>query len=226
MDQNPKLKGSNIIDCIPQTGKCPIGCRSCFYNNGFYRTLDKPLIPSLKEAEGKIVRVNSGHDSNINKKHVIETTAKFKDKFYNTSIENFDFPAPVVFTCNRNENEPPILSSKDLSNLMAVRVKTSAWNLHFVDNAVEYYTSREIPVILTYMRYGYMMDTALVPYIYEYRMSIKNYYYIINPSVRKFIENLYKNNKLVYHCPGDPKTKLCKYCRNCEILYGKFIIGK
>ena len=31
MSTNPKLVGSNIIDCIPQTGECPLKCTECFY---------------------------------------------------------------------------------------------------------------------------------------------------------------------------------------------------
>ena len=30
--RNPKQAGSNLYDCRPQVGKCPIGCSQCFYN--------------------------------------------------------------------------------------------------------------------------------------------------------------------------------------------------
>ena len=36
MKENPKTVDSIIIDCIPHTGKCPVGCEHCFYNGGFY----------------------------------------------------------------------------------------------------------------------------------------------------------------------------------------------
>src|SRR4030043_2218245 len=98
---NPKLLGSSIVDCIPQVGNCPNNCPDCYFNApGFFRTKDEPLIPTLEEVADKIVRVNSGHDSNLQKDLVLEVTKQYPKKFYNTSIPNFDFPAPVVFTCN------------------------------------------------------------------------------------------------------------------------------
>ena len=119
---NPKLEGSGIIEAIPQTGECPIGCDECFYNGKrFYRSLDTPLLPSLQEAQGNIVRVNSGHDSNVQRGLVIKSTEQYLDKFYNTSIANFDFPGPVVFTANGRK---PILAKRGLDNLMFVRART------------------------------------------------------------------------------------------------------
>jgi len=99
--ENPKLKGTNIIDCIPQVGECKHQCPECFYNGGrFFRTLDEPWMPSLEEVGDKIVRVNSGNDSNSQKELVLEKTEQYRLKFFNTSVPNFDFPDPVVFTCN------------------------------------------------------------------------------------------------------------------------------
>ena len=98
MDANPKLAGSSLIDCVPQTGPCPNHCAECFYNRAFYRPLTSSLMPSADEVGDKIVRVNSGHDSNLDHRHVVATTARYKRKFYNTSIPKFAFLAPVVFT--------------------------------------------------------------------------------------------------------------------------------
>ena len=120
---NPKLVGSKLIDCIPQTGLCPNACPECFYNGGrFYRTLDEPLLPSLEQADGRIVRVNSGHDSNLSRDIVLAATADYEHKFYNTSLPEFGFPAPVVFTCNGRE---PLLVECP-PNVMFVRVRAVA----------------------------------------------------------------------------------------------------
>jgi len=59
---NPKLIGSNIIDCIPHTGECPnkygqeFG-EDCFYNGGrFYRTLDETiLLRAVEYLRGEVI---------------------------------------------------------------------------------------------------------------------------------------------------------------------------
>ncbi|KKL91472.1 hypothetical protein LCGC14_1894270, partial [marine sediment metagenome] len=87
---NPKTKGSGILACIPQTGRCPMECDDCFFQSGrsFLEPLDEntPNMPSYGKALDRVVRVNDGNDSNINKKEVMEATRKYPMKFYNTSI--------------------------------------------------------------------------------------------------------------------------------------------
>jgi len=125
MKENPKQLGcKTLIDAVPQIGgDCPRDCGSkvgceCYGKGGkFWAPTDVPLMPTWKEAEGKIVRVNSYYDSNDNKGLVIETVRKagWEHFFFNTCVPNFDFPifvprgptadfgyrqAPVVYTCN------------------------------------------------------------------------------------------------------------------------------
>lgn len=225
---NPKLEGSNLIDCIPQTGKCPNNCLGCYYNKGFYRSLYTPLIPSLNEVEGKIVRVNSGHDSNIQKDLVLKATECYKDKFYNTSIPNFDFPAPVIYTCNpgkgnRDLDYATILSTKMLENIMAIRVRTVPWNISLalaLNRVYNYRNLIPIPIILTFMRFPM---TYSIPNVYrdlyEYRAHIINSYFCLKSHYIKAFEESPTPN--IYLC-GTSKSNLCKDCGNCETFYRRF----
>jgi len=213
--ENPKLASSNLIDCIPQTGLCPNNCLECYYNSdGFYRTKDSPLIPTLEEAQGKIVRVNSGHDSNVEKDFVLRVTAQYPHKFYNTSIPDFDFPAPVVFTCNPKDNE--WIRPKSVNNLMMVRFRVSTWNVDICDEATSFFTSKDIPYVLTFMRYR-NIENVEQPQHYERRKSILNIYYQIKPQFKAEIEARYVDNPLVVTCGG--KTGYCRDCGNCERFY-------
>ena len=63
-------------------------------------------MPTLDEVGDGIVRINSGHDSNIGRDEVIRATEQYPRRFFNTSIAKFDFPAPVVLTANPREEEP------------------------------------------------------------------------------------------------------------------------
>lgn len=218
--KNPKLAGSNLIDAIPQCGQCPIGCAECFYNGGrFYRPLDTPLLPLAEESEGKIVRVNSGHDSNMEREMVIAKTACYKHKFYNTSIPKFNFPAPVVFTCNGHKLK---LVENPPNNLMFVRFRVSTVNLEEADQAVEHYWVKHgIPVVMTFMRYydeTNMPDKA----DYEFRKSVLNTYWM--PKVETVLAIMSRWGKTEPPVRGvrmcsTPYSSYCGDCRNCEFLY-------
>ncbi|MDD3102377.1 MAG: hypothetical protein PHE59_04515 [Patescibacteria group bacterium] len=219
MDTNPKLVGSNLIECIPQTGKCPNKCPECFYNGAFYRPLDTPLIPTKKEAIFKLVRVNSGHDSNIQRELVIRKTKDFPNKFYNTSIPKFDFPGPVVFTCNGHKL---ILVDSPPPNIMFVRFRLATNNLEEADEAVKYYwVKHQIPVVMTFMRY---YNKENVPDLKKYKLNkhILNHCYVLKPEF--MIEIMSRWNKMnppilgVRMC-GTPYSSFCADCRNCEFLY-------
>ncbi|MBU4332097.1 hypothetical protein KKD19_04405 [Patescibacteria group bacterium] len=213
MDRNPKLANTNLIDCIPQTGECPMGCAECFYNGGrFYRTLDKPLFPTPQEAAGKIVRINSGHDSNIQREYVIESTNQYEHRFFNTSHPRFDFPAPVVFTCNGRES----LFVECPKNVMFVRIRTNSWGLGVQDSLVEYYLAQGVPVVMTFMRY-YNQANVVMSEDYEWRKSILNDYYCIKTEVLLEILKRYKGRG-VRMC-STPWSSVCVDCRNCELLY-------
>lgn len=222
MTNNPKLEGSNIIDCIPQTGYCPNRCQECYYNNGFFRTLDEPLFPTLEEVGDKIVRVNSGNDSNNQKDYVIASTQQYKKKFYNTSINMFDkFDAPIVYTAL----SPKLLLKSDINKIMAVRVRVNTWNLDFVNNEIYYLSHKKIPVLLTFMRYKLydnvrdkiQPDGTFENYVYK--KSILNNYWCIKEETWNKIVNKYKDNPFVYVCGRSYGNSFCKNCRNCETLY-------
>lgn len=219
-DKNPKLEGSNIIDCIPQTGECLNKCSECFYNGGrFFRSLDKPMLPSKKESEGKIVRVNSGHDSNLEKEKVLLLTRCYKQKFFNTSIPNFDFPAPVVFTANRQCQQNKVNLVQTTPNLMFVRARVMPWNLEEVKKIVNHYWKKhKITVVLTFMRF-YNGDLIPTEYKedYEWKEHILNSYWC--PKTEMIISVMKEfNGQGVLMC-GAVYSSLCADCRNCELLY-------
>lgn len=222
---NPKLVGTNIVDCIPQTGECRNQCPECFYNGGrFFRTLDEPWMPNLADViyRGRIVRVNSGHDSNVQKELVLCETAKYPRKFYNTSISNFIFPAPVVFTCNGGKVGKLKLVAPT-PNLMFVRVRMAPWEIDTARLAVEHYWKKYgIPVVLTFMRY---YNGGLIPEEYkddyEWKKHLVNEYYCLKPEAILRILEQFKGTG-VRMC-GTPISSNCIDCRNCEFLYWECI---
>lgn len=225
--ENPKVKGSGIVCCIPQVGECPNRCEDCFFASGrsYLEPLEQnlPNIPSFERAKGRIVRVNDGLDSNVKKEIVLKATKRFPMRFYNTAIPHDleDFIQPVVLTVN-----PGKLTDNDFwklrhipLNLMFVRVRTNAWNLEkVVDPAIEYYSKREIPVVLTFMAYftlsvkeGYEKDYVL-------RKRTSNIYNAITTKAWENIMNRYKYNKWVYSCgkiEGEKGITACRFCGNC-----------
>ena len=220
MSSNPKLINSGIIDCIPQTGECTMNCEGCFYNGGrFYRTLNEPLIPSLEESVGSVVRMNSSHDSNLERDKVIETAARYEHVFFNTAIPRFDFPGPVVFTCNAHHL---ILVQDPPKNIMYVRFRVATNNLEDADKAVEHYwVKHQIPVVMTFMRY---YDEASVPDkdSYEWRKSVINNYWMIKPEVMiKIMSRWNHKDPPIYgvRMCGTPYSSFCGDCRNCWFLY-------
>lgn len=222
-EKNPKLVGSNIIDCIPQTGECPNKCSECFYNGGrFYRSLDKPLIPTPKEAGEKIVRVNSGHDSNCEKERALAVTRCYKNKFYNTSIPNFDFPAPVVFTANRQCPQNKVHLVKPTLNLMFVRARVTPWNLDKVQKIIDFYwKTHGVPVVLTFMRF---YNGDLIPPEhkgdFEWKEHIINSYWCPTTETIVAIMSFFAGQG-VRMC-GTPYSSLCVDCRNCEFFYWEY----
>lgn len=220
---NPKLAGSRLVECIPQTGECPMGCAECFYNGGrFYRTLDEPLLPTLEEARGRIVRVNSGHDSNIGRGAVIAATEKYPHKFYNTSIAQFNFEDaehrqwPVVFTCNGRSTQlvqcPP--------NVMFVRVRANTWETTAQDVIVRYYQRQNVPVVITFMRY---YDKSAIPEgvmargDYVWREHLLNEYWCPTATAKASVMARYQGGG-VRMC-GTLWSSLCVDCENCIDLY-------
>jgi len=225
MKNNPKLEGSNIIDCIPQVGDCPNGCASCYYNaEGFFTDKKTPLIPSLEEVGDKIVRVNSGHDSNIQKELVLESTKQYKKVFYSTSIPRFDFPGPVVFTVNGKHTDEAFLLTSNIKNIMMVRFRTNPWNLDLLKETIDFYTiKRNIPTTITFMRY---QKKEQIPEEhldkFELKKNILNEYYVLNREHKHII----MMNNIIDHRVGTCGTldsSFCKDCRRCEELYERKI---
>jgi hypothetical protein len=228
---NPKFEGSGIIDCKPQKGLCPLDCNQCFYNrpNAFYVDPEQPIMPTLEEVGKQIVRINSGHDSNIDRNMVIESTKQYPKKFYNTSIPNFDFPAPVVFTANREEEKVPCFpfDTKISNNLMFVRLRVSPTNLDFIDMAVKEWTKVGVPVILTFMAY-YTIDPRCFKWeipldknkCYEWKIRTLNPYYCATPLFMDYVLQREKEigKELVTMC-GTLKSNKCRDCGNCKKYY-------
>ena len=219
---NPKTKGSGIITCIPQVDICPNKCEDCFFQSGrsYLEPLEKnlPHIPSKELAKGRIVRMNDGNDSNIERDLVEQTAQQYDDYFFNTAIpDNLGgFSNPVVLTVN-----PGLMTNKEFHkltkcpmNLMYVRVRVNAWNLDLVKDVVGYYTFHNVPVVLTFMAYY----TAIIPndHIHEYMWKKRtlNSYWVLTPHNWQKIMDKFKDDTLVYSC-GRKYSHACKDCGNC-----------
>jgi hypothetical protein len=226
---NPKLENTNIIDCKPQSGLCPLNCNQCFYNrpNAFYVDPEQPHIPSIEEVGDKILRVNSGHDSNIDKDLVIAATEKFPRKFYNTAIPDFDFPGPVVFTANRKEELfPYILHNKSVpKNLMFIRLRVSPTNIEKLKAGIQYWAiEKQIPVVLTFLAYYEEVIPAEHKDKYQWQVRhINSYWCPIKSWKMEIVSSLKKiGGRLVSLC-GSEDSNFCKNCHNCESYYWQTI---
>lgn len=224
--ENPKTKGSGIICCIPQTGICPMKCDDCFFQSG--RSYLEPLVeslpnmPTIEEVGDRVVRVNDGNDSNNNQELVIKSTRIYPRRFYNTSmphnLEKFD--APVILTVNPGKmtDTGAHLLSLVPKNLMFVRVRTNTWNLDLVEKIINYYSIREVPIVLTFMAYF----TGDIPKNhgknYIFRKRTLNSYNAITTQAWEKIMDLFKYNKWVYSCgkiEGEKGVSSCRHCGNC-----------
>jgi hypothetical protein len=221
---NPKLAGSGMLAAIPQVGICPVGCADCFFQSGrsYLEPLEKnlPNMPSAEEAEGKVVRVNDGNDSNNQRDLVIDATNIYKQRFFNTSlpIKIGEFPAPVVLTINPSkmtDSHFHKISDPLPKNLMYVRFRVNMWNTALCDEAVTYYTSRKIPVILTFMAYYELTVPEQYKDSYEFRKRTLNSYWVLTQKACDSIIQRYVGNSLVYTCGKDAKTYACARCGNC-----------
>jgi hypothetical protein len=221
--ENPKTKGSGILCAIPQGGICPINCADCFFQSGrsYLEPLDinLPNLPSLEESLGKIVRVNDGNDSNNKQQLVIDKTSQYRDKFYNTSIPRKleEFNAPVVLTVNPDclTDQAAHYLEKIPNNLMFVRVRVNTWNLNLIDSVVQYYNSKNVVVVLTFMAYFNLAVPAEEMQKYEFKQRTVNSYWVIKEEFYNQIVNKYKNYPLVYTCGKDNKTYSCSRCGVC-----------
>ena len=222
--ENPKTSGSGIVCSIPQTGMCPNKCEDCFFQSG--RSYLEPLddnLPNLPPPNNmQVVRINDGNDSNVNKEKAIEEWKRHKMAFFNTAILNLDFPGPVVLTINPGEmtDERFHLVPNPPKNLMFVRFRANMWNVELQEQCVEYYSSREVPIVLTFMAYFNAADT--VSYVqrmnYILRKRTLNSYYAITTDAWRYLMSLHRKNKWVYSCgkiEGELGDTHCRFCGNC-----------
>ena len=221
--ENPKTKGSGIICAIPHSGRCPNNCRDCFFQSGrgYLEPLDEnlPNMPSPSMAARRVVRVNDGHDSNIDSTRVMVATGMYKDRFFNTAIPNQleGFIDPVVLTVNPGEmiDNAFHTPSPIAKNLMFVRALVNTWNLSMVRRIVDWFTPWGVPVVLTFMAYFESPIPKLHSANYVWKTRTSNPYWCIKPDVRESIISEYDHNKRVHVCGGRRTDLHCRFCGNC-----------
>ncbi len=234
--RNPKQEGSNLYDCRPQTGSCPIGCNQCFYNRprAYYTDISEPNMPDPVEVGTGIVRMNCGHDSNLERELVIASAGQYRNFFFNTSIANYNFPGPVVLTINCCEEEPKRAIMPPITipqNLMFVRIRASASNLGDVHRLVTDWLMSDVPIVITFMAYYddavyHKMLTkkhafyAGVEKLYEYKTRHINKYWCPTREMKiRTMKSLNaEHNRLLTMC-GTFDSNYCKDCGNCESYY-------
>jgi len=180
-------------------------------------------MPSPEDVGTRVVRINDGNDSSVNRELVMRETQQYPMRFYNTSdpVAIGQFDAPVVLTVNPGSMTdtafvrlvPPIPP-----NLMFVRVRTNTWNLAVVRDAVKYYSAREVPIVLTFMAYFDTPIRAGHESDYVYRKRTLNSYWAITTLAWQRVIRQYEYNKWVYSCgkiEGELGTTACRHCGNC-----------
>lgn len=235
--ENPKTRGSGIVCCIPQKGRCPRGCADCFFQSGrsYLEPLEEktPNMPSTRvQADGRVVRVNDGNDSNHQRDLVLRETARYPQRFYNTSSPKdlAGYEAPVVLTVNPGEmTDASAYASCDLEplripkNLMFVRLRVNTWNLDLVDIAVASWTGNDVPVVLTFMAYWQKDIQAHLEPAHEkwgrlgyvHRKRTLNSYWAITTEAWRRVMARYEDNPLVHSCGSEGISTACRHCGNC-----------
>ena len=235
--RNPKQADSNLFDCKPQTGPCPIGCSQCFYNRpgAFYVDIHQPLMPDLEEVGDGIVRVNCGHDSNIGRDEVIAATAKVSAPLLQHVDPQVRFPGP-----GRLDRQPeggrakprchPVWASAGTdsgpNNLMFVRLRASAPTSP--SSLREAYAWTTAPGAGRHHVHGLLRRTshkspnevaaAVGGPCYEWRVRHINSYWCPTPAFIRYVMGLFRGNRLVSYC-GSLEGPYCRLCRNCETYY-------
>jgi hypothetical protein len=224
--ENPKLQKSGVLGAIPQTGECPHGCDDCFFQSGrsFLEPLKEnlPNLPTLNQVGHRVVRVNDGNDSSHCMDTVIAATDHYPNRFFNTANPNHlaEFPGPVVLTANpgKKTDKSAYLVENPPPNLMFVRVRTNAWNLDLVAQVVEHYTSRDVPVVLTFMAYFHEDIPEEYRDSYITRKRTLNSYTAITTAAWREIMHEFEDNILVSSCgkiEGEKGSTKCRFCGVC-----------
>ncbi|GAG14067.1 unnamed protein product, partial [marine sediment metagenome] len=155
--ENPKTKGSGIICAIPQIGTCPNNCEDCFFQSG--RSYLEPLednLPNIPEqVDYQVVRVNDGNDSNVDYPTVEMKTQHYLHRFFNTAIPKIPSKTvPFVLTVNPGkQTDKSFWHLSTAKNLMFVRFRANTWNIELQKECIEFYSRRDIPIVLTFMAY-------------------------------------------------------------------------
>lgn len=236
--ENPKTKGSGIVCAIPQKGLCPVKCPDCFFQGG-RSYLQKPnsnnpndmSLPNMPKnvKPWQVVRVNDGNDSNNGRFYVMTDikTAGYKQYFYNTSYPRLNFDAPVVLTVNPGKMRDHSFHKLEEipKNLMMVRILVNTWNLDtIVYPAVDYYTSKKVPCILTFMAYNESIDLIPNDHREFYKISKRtlNSYAVIKKDFWRFIMMTFDNTpaeEYVYCCSKieghENASRKCERCGSC-----------
>jgi len=220
--ENPKVRGSGIVACIPQTGRCPNNCEDCFFQSG--RSYLEPLaenLPNIPPPGPGVVRMNDGNDSNVCRNLVMSVAEQYERVFYNTAIPRdlAGFRDPVVLTVNPGRDTDSKAALVDIpNNLMFVRFRTNTWNLELCDKVVEHYTPK-VPVILTFMAYSKWPEYAPPASRSDYRHRTRtlNPYWAITREAWKRVMDRYDDNVFVYSCGNEDSNggAKCARCGNC-----------
>lgn len=180
-------------------------------------------MPTQLQAEGRVVRINDGNDSNVGYKSWVADTKKYPMKFYNTAIpENLDkFDAPVVLTVNPGKMTDYDFYQVGPKNIMFVRARTNTWNLTLVEEIVDYYSSKCIPIVLTFMAYFKETVPNEFKADYIFRKRTLNSYWAITTNAWRRVMKIWQDTKWekwVYSCgkiEGEKGTTACRHCGNC-----------
>jgi len=103
---------------------------------------------------------------------------------------------------------------------MFVRFRASTWNVKLADKAIAWYTSRNVPVVLTFMNYFKYEGNVPKEHVRNYtrRVHSMNEYLAITTSAWRRVMSAHEDNILVSSCgkiEGEKGRCGCKYCGNC-----------
>ena len=230
--ENPKTKGSGIYCVIPQAYEpCPRQCKDCYFLNGrsYLEPLEKnlPNMPPDGICQDFVIRVNDGLDSGHKAGDVIQKTAHFPNKFYNTSYPHkvalLSEYAPVVLTINPDPHTDTLFFDQVYDcKPMFVRFRANMWNVKLLDKAIAYWCYKQkVPLVITFMRYYNENEQLAKHYnsFYTKKEHILNQSWSINQWGWDLILYCFRNNPLVFTCGRDANNHLCKDCGVCLQLY-------
>jgi len=224
--ENPKTAKSGILTCIPQDDTCPHNCADCFFQSGrsYLEPFDEhlPNMPFAPKVFHRIMRVNDGNDSSYRMEEVIQATERYKNRFFNTANPSHlnEFPDPVVLTVNpgKKTDKSAYLLEELPENLMYVRFRVNAWNLDLARQVIDHYTSKEVPVVLTFMAYFTESLPADQRDKYVYRKRTMNSYWAITTDAWREIMKEWEDNLYVSSCgkiEGEKGSTKCRFCGVC-----------